>query len=112
MFHLNGVKICPTLEEFSAIMGEPKVSTLILPTIGRDLLALVQAPLGVSLNTVVDTIFCSSSICMLDPKIIKIITFFHGTTETSRSKQHNPFRYRSTQSAILGQINPNAPGQS
>ena len=27
VFHLNGVEIWPTLKEFSAIMGEPEVST-------------------------------------------------------------------------------------
>ena len=32
-------------------MGEPTVNTLILPTVGEDLIALVQAPLGVSLDT-------------------------------------------------------------
>jgi len=47
----NGVEICPTIEEFNAIMGEPEVNTLILPTIGGDLIALVQALLGVSLDT-------------------------------------------------------------
>ena len=51
-FHFNSVEICPTLDEFSAIMGEPKVNTLILPTIGGDLLALVQPLLGVSLDMV------------------------------------------------------------
>ena len=34
VFHFNGVEVCPILEEFSAIMGEPKVSTIIFPTIG------------------------------------------------------------------------------
>ena len=33
VFHFNGVEICPILEEFSLIMGEPEVSTLIFPTI-------------------------------------------------------------------------------
>ena len=28
VFHFNGVKICPTLEEFSAIMGDPKSALL------------------------------------------------------------------------------------
>ena len=50
VFHFNGVEICPTLEEFSTIMGEPEVSTLVFPTIGMDLLASVQALLGVSLD--------------------------------------------------------------
>ena len=49
VFHFNGVEVCPTLKEFNAIMGE--VSTLIFLTIGGDLLDLVQALLGVSLNT-------------------------------------------------------------
>jgi len=44
-------------------------------------------------------------------KISKILTFLQGVVETSRLKWHNPFRHRSTQSAILGQIDQNAPGQ-
>ena len=51
VFHFNGVEICPTIEKFNAIMGEPTVNTLILPTVGEDLIALVQALLGVSLDT-------------------------------------------------------------
>ena len=51
VFHFNSVEICPTLEEFSAIMGEPKVNTLIFPTMGGDLPSLIQALLGVSLDT-------------------------------------------------------------
>ena len=39
----------PTLEEFSAIIGEPKVSTLILPTIGEDFTNLAHDLLGISL---------------------------------------------------------------
>ena len=51
VFHFNDVEICPTLEQFSAIMGEPEVSNLIFPTMGGDLPTLVQALLGVSLDT-------------------------------------------------------------
>ena len=40
-----------TIEEFNAINGEPENNILILPTIGGDLVALVQALLGVSLDT-------------------------------------------------------------
>ena len=39
------------IEEFTAINGEPENNILILPTIGGDLVALVQALLGVSLDT-------------------------------------------------------------
>ena len=39
-----------TIEEFNAINGEPENNILILPTIGGDLVALVQALLGVSLD--------------------------------------------------------------
>ena len=46
---LNGMKICPTLEEFSAIMGEPDVSTLILPTTDEDFSNLAQQLLGIPL---------------------------------------------------------------
>ena len=50
VFQFNGVEICPTIEEFNAIMGELEVNTFILPTIGGDLIALVQSLLGVSLD--------------------------------------------------------------
>ena len=46
VFHFNGVEICSTIEEFNATMGELEVNSLILPTIGGDLVALVQALLG------------------------------------------------------------------
>ena len=36
VFQFNGVELCPTLKEFSAIIGEPGISTLILPTIDKD----------------------------------------------------------------------------
>ena len=51
VFHFNGAEICPTIEEFNAIMGESEINTLILPTTDGDLLALAQALLGVSLVT-------------------------------------------------------------
>ena len=49
VFQFNEVEICSTLEEFSAIMGESKVSTLILPTIGEDFADLAHDLLGISL---------------------------------------------------------------
>ena len=45
------------------------------------------------------------------PKILKILTFFHGAAETSRLTWRNPFGHRSTQNAILGQIDQNSPSQ-
>ena len=66
VFHFNGVEICPTLEEFSAIMGELKVSTLIFPTISGDLLVLVQALLRVSFDT-------AWHWCMFDKLNIRLI---------------------------------------
>ena len=47
VFQFNGVEICPTLEEFSAIMGEPSVNDLVFPIMGGDLPTLIQALLGV-----------------------------------------------------------------
>ena len=44
-------------------------------------------------------------------KISKILTFLQGAAKTSRLTWHNPFGYRSTQSALLGQIDLNAPNQ-
>ena len=51
VFHFNGVEICPTLKEFSAIMGEPSVNDRIFPTMG-DLPTLIQALLDVPLEKV------------------------------------------------------------
>ena len=49
VFHFNGMEICPTLEEFSAIMGEPDVSTFILPTTDEDFPVMAQQLLGIPL---------------------------------------------------------------
>ena len=35
-FEFNGVELCATLKELNAIIGEPDVSTLILPTTNKD----------------------------------------------------------------------------
>ena len=43
------MEICPTLEEFSAIIGKPEVSTLILPTTSEDFANLAYDLLGISL---------------------------------------------------------------
>ena len=54
------------LEEYNAIMGELIVNTLILPTIGKDLIALVQALLGVSLDMVQHwCVFNKLNICLV-----------------------------------------------
>ena len=42
VFQFNGMELCPTLEEFSAIMGEPDVSTLVLPTTNEDIPVMAQ----------------------------------------------------------------------
>ena len=52
VFYFNGVEICPTLEEFSTIMGKPEVSTLIIPTTAKDFADLVHDLLGISLVVV------------------------------------------------------------
>ena len=50
VFHFNGVELCPTIEEFGAIMGEPEIDNLIFPTMGGDLPTLLQVVLGVPLT--------------------------------------------------------------
>jgi len=37
VFRFNGIELCPTIEEFGAIMGEPEIDDLIFPTMGGDL---------------------------------------------------------------------------
>ena len=41
LFHLNRIELCPTIEEFVAIMGEPEIDDLIFPTMGGDLPSLL-----------------------------------------------------------------------
>ena len=36
-FSFNRIELCPTIEEFATIMGEPDIDDLILPTMGGDL---------------------------------------------------------------------------
>jgi len=43
------VELCPTLEEFSAIMGEHDFNAIILPTLEEDLSDLAYQLLGVPL---------------------------------------------------------------
>ena len=49
VFQFNGVEIYPTLEEFSAIMGEPDISTLIFPTTNGDFFDMAHQLLGIPL---------------------------------------------------------------
>ena len=49
VFHFNDVEICPSLEEFSAIMGKPETSTLILRTTSEDFANLAHNLLEISL---------------------------------------------------------------
>ena len=41
VFHFNGIELCPTIEEFVAIMGEPEIDDLIFPTMGGNLPSLL-----------------------------------------------------------------------
>ena len=43
----SGIKLCPTIKEFAAIMGEPETDDLIFPTMGGDLPSLLRVVLGV-----------------------------------------------------------------
>ena len=51
VFRLNGIELCPTIEEFSAIMGKPEIDDLIFPTISGDLPSSLQVVLGVPSTT-------------------------------------------------------------
>ena len=83
VFHFNGVEICPTLEKFSAIIAEPKVNTLTFPTTSGDLLALVQALLGISLDT-------AQHWCMFDKlNICSIFAYFSWLTIPETDRPHS-----------------------
>ena len=51
IFCFNRIELCSTIEEFGAIMGEPKIDDLIFPTIGGDLPSLLQVVLSIPLAT-------------------------------------------------------------
>ena len=51
VFYFNGIELCPTIEEFAAIMGEPEIDDLIFPTMVGDLPSLLQVVLGVLEST-------------------------------------------------------------
>ena len=41
VFHFNGVELCPTIEEFGAIISDLEIDNLVIPTIGGDLPSLL-----------------------------------------------------------------------
>jgi len=47
VFRFNKIELCPTIEEFAAIMGELEIYDLIFPTMGGDLPSLLRVVLGV-----------------------------------------------------------------
>ena len=47
VFYFNEIELCPTIKEFTAIMGEPEIGDLIFPTMGGDLPSLLGVGLGV-----------------------------------------------------------------
>ena len=49
VFRFNRIKLCLTIEEFGAIMGESEIDDLIFPTMGGDLPSLLRVVLGASL---------------------------------------------------------------
>ena len=51
VFRFNRIELCPTIEEFGTIMGEPEIDDLIFPTMGGDLPSLLQVMLGVPATT-------------------------------------------------------------
>ena len=50
VFHFNGEELCPTIEEFGAIIGELDIDDLMFPTMGGDLPSQ-QVVLGIPLAT-------------------------------------------------------------
>ena len=49
-FQFNGVELCPTIEEFGAILGEFDFDAIILPSLEEDLSELAHQLLGVHLS--------------------------------------------------------------
>ena len=85
VFHFNGVEICPTIEEFSAIIGKLDVSTLILPTIGEDFVNLTYDLLGISLAT-------TQQWCMLNKLNIRMVfTYFSQLAIPMAGRAHSHY---------------------
>jgi len=51
VFHFKGIEICPIIEEFGALMGEPEIDDLIFPTMDEDLPSMLQIVLGGTTTT-------------------------------------------------------------
>ena len=89
VFQFNGVEICPNLEEFSAIVGEPSVNDLVFPTTGGDLPTLIQVLLG-------DPLEKAKQWCVFGKLNVHLIFAYFSwlaipTTEMSQSRFLNAF---------------------
>ena len=51
VFHFNRIELCPIIEEFGTIIGEPEIADLIFPTMGGDLPSFLRVVLGVPATT-------------------------------------------------------------
>ena len=89
VFHFNDVQICPTFEEFSAIMGEPLVNNLVFRTISGDLPTLIQVLLGVPLKRAKQwCVFGKVNVCLIFAYFSLLVV---PTTEILRFRFLNAF---------------------
>ena len=51
VFCFNGIELCPTIEEFGAIIGEPEIDDLIFPTMDGDFPSLLRIVFSVPFAT-------------------------------------------------------------
>ena len=69
--------------------------------VGSNLSSIMSLVLELLSKHIVDTVFCSSTICVLDSKKSKNIFFLCGAARTSRMTWRNPLEHQSTQSVFF-----------
>ena len=90
-----GIELCPTIEEFGAIMGEPKIDDLIFPTMGGDLPSLLRVVLGVPAST-------ANRWCVFGKLNLRLIfEYFSGSTLPEAERPRSYFLHAFCLCALL-----------
>ena len=85
VFRFNKIELCPTIEEFGAIMGELEINDLIFPTIGGGFPSLLQVVLGVPSTT-------TNRCCVFGKLNLRLVfEYFFGSTLMVGERLHSNF---------------------
>ena len=89
VFCFNGIELCPTIEEFAAIMGELEIDDLIFPTMGGDLPSLLRVVLGILETT-------ANRVCVFGKLNLRLVFDYFSNLglpegERSQSYYHHDF---------------------